>query len=108
VLARRDRVLACETLVLRARADLDAGRLREAALQLEAAARAMRSELDPGAAAEQREDLAAVGGRLAELVAIRDEAIAGEPSAGSAEALEEILETCERILRRRRILGDPG
>ena len=36
---RRDAVLACEELTLRARADLDRGRDREAALQLEAALR---------------------------------------------------------------------
>jgi hypothetical protein len=45
VLAGRDAVLACEELALRARADLDLGRPREAALQLEAALGAAVAEL---------------------------------------------------------------
>ena len=45
LLAGRDAVLACEELALRARADLDRGREREAALQLEAALSAAVAEL---------------------------------------------------------------
>ncbi len=45
LLAGRDAVLACEELALRARADLDLGRSREAALQLEAALGAAVAEL---------------------------------------------------------------
>ena len=45
LLAGRDAVLACEELTLRARADLDLGRSREAALQLEAALGAAVAEL---------------------------------------------------------------
>ena len=45
LLAGRDAVLACEELTLRARADLDLGREREAALQLEAALGAALAEL---------------------------------------------------------------
>ena len=45
LLAGRDAALACEELALRARADLDRGRSREAALQLEAALGAAISEL---------------------------------------------------------------
>ena len=45
LLAGRDAVLACEELTLRARADLDLGRSREAALQLEAALGAAIAEL---------------------------------------------------------------
>jgi hypothetical protein len=47
VLAGRDPVLACEELVLRARGDWDAGRLREAALQLGVALDAALAELEP-------------------------------------------------------------
>ena len=45
LLSGRDAVLACEELTLRARADLDRGREREAALQLEAALGAALAEL---------------------------------------------------------------
>jgi hypothetical protein len=46
LLAGRDATLACELLALRARLDLDHGRDREAALQLEAALAAGLSELE--------------------------------------------------------------
>ena len=49
LLAGRDVALACELLALRARLDLDHGRDREAALQLEAALAAALSELEAGA-----------------------------------------------------------
>ncbi len=45
VLGGRDAILACEELTLRARADVDAGRWREAALQLDCALRAAVAEL---------------------------------------------------------------
>src|SRR4051794_24159756 len=45
LLSGRDATLACEELVLRARADLELGRDREAALQLEAALLAAVAEL---------------------------------------------------------------
>ncbi len=68
LLAGRERPLACEELLLRARLDLDHAREREAALQLEAALAAALAELagdgDLGARraelAEHREALAAV------------------------------------------------
>jgi hypothetical protein len=47
LLAGRDAALACEELALRARSDLDAGRVREAALQLHAALEAAIAELEP-------------------------------------------------------------
>jgi hypothetical protein len=46
LLGGRDAALACEELALRARADLDRGRGREAALQLDVALRAALSELE--------------------------------------------------------------
>jgi hypothetical protein len=45
LLSARDATLACEELTLRTRADLDAGRHREAALQLEASLQAALAEL---------------------------------------------------------------
>jgi hypothetical protein len=47
LLAGRDAALACEELSLRARLDLDQGRLREAALQLRVALEAAIAELQP-------------------------------------------------------------
>jgi hypothetical protein len=90
VLRGREQLDACETLLLRARADLDAGREREAALQLRVGLEALLSELDgavddPG----HEKDMATLRERQVET-----------PSA----AIEETLGICERILRRRRVL----
>jgi len=84
LLGGRDAALACETLILRCRADLDAGREREAALQLRAAIEAALAELVPW---RDRSDLA---GRLDELAAEQErvEAIA-------ATALEHGLDPDE-------------
>ena len=62
VLAGREPIDVCETLLLRARADLDQGRPREAALQLRAGLEALLAEL-PGRrrGLTRREDLAALG-----------------------------------------------
>ena len=48
MLGGRERVDVCETLLLRARADLDAGREREAALQLRVGLEALLAELKGG------------------------------------------------------------
>jgi hypothetical protein len=47
LLSGREHVLACEELVIRARADLDSGRHREAALQARVALEALLAELPP-------------------------------------------------------------
>ena len=64
MLGGREQIDACETLLLRARADLDAGRLREAALQLRVGLEALLVELqgalaDPG----HEEDMAMLEAR---------------------------------------------
>ncbi len=73
LLAGRDVALACEELTLRVRLDVDAGRLREAALGLRIALDAALSELEPW------RDAAGLAGRLVELRERRDAvgAIAG-------------------------------
>lgn len=90
VLRGREQLDACETLLLRARADLDAGREREAALQLRVGLEALLEELD-GAVEDPGHE--------------QDMATLREHQAAEQEApIEETLAICERVLRRRRVL----
>lgn len=105
VLGGRERIDACETLLLRARADLDAGREREAALQLRVGLEALLVELkgaleDP----DHEEDMATLNGRRAEAGAAANAALNGELDPAAAAQARELLELCERVLRRRRVL----
>ena len=104
VLAGREPIDICETLLLRARADLDQGRPREAALQLRAGLEALLAELPGGAGEDQAEDLAAVRERLESTAEAAQEALAGELEGERADEVAETLGICERILRRRQIL----
>ena len=104
VLAGREPIDACETLLLRARADLDQGRPREAALQLRAGLEALLAELPATAGSDQAEDLAALRERLERAAAAAGEALSGELSAERTAELAETLGICERVLRRRQIL----
>jgi hypothetical protein len=90
ILRGREQLDACETLLLRARSDLDAGRDREAALQLRIGLEALIDEFDgavddPG----HEKDMATLRERQAET---------------ATAATEETLGICERVLRRRRVL----
>lgn len=105
VLGGRERIDACETLLLRARADLDAGRRREAALQLRVALEAMLVELagalaDPG----HEEDMATLEGRRAEVGEAANIALRGDLDDERERSVRESIETAERVLRRRRVL----
>ena len=91
VLRGREQLDACETLLLRARADLDAGRTREAALQLRVGLEALLAELD---------DAVDDPDHQADLASLRE-----ERSGDQRASIEDRLETAERILRRRRVLG---
>ncbi len=107
ILGGRDRADACETLLLRARADLDAGRQREAALQLRVGLEALLVELrgalsDPG----HEEDMATLQGRRGEAGEAANEALEGELGPERRSQVEDLLEVCERVLRRRRVLQD--
>lgn len=106
VLAGRERIDLCETLLLRARADLDAGREREAALQLRIGLEALRAELPSGAVEDpgHERDLAALAERGEEPAALAEAALAGELSREQTAATGELLAIAERILRRRRVL----
>jgi hypothetical protein len=82
LLAARDVTLACELLALRARLDLDHGRDREAALQLEAALTAALSEL------EGWRELHGMPARLDELRGLAD-GVRAAADAARAGALDE-------------------
>jgi hypothetical protein len=90
LLGGRDRVLACEELVLRARADLDAGREREAALQARIALEAALAELGGDALPVDR---AAVGEAA-------NAALRGELAEELQVAVRAAVEKMEVALRR--------
>lgn len=105
VLGGRERIDACETLLLRARADLDAGRRREAALQLRIALEAMLVELagalaDPG----HEEDMAKLEARRGEAGEVANLALHGDLDDENERGVRELVEVAERVLRRRRVL----
>lgn len=105
VLRGRERLDASETLLLRARADLNAGRNREAALQLRVGLEALLIELkealtDPG----HERDMGMLQEHKSEAGAIANAALEGEITSSQRTEVQELLEICERILRRRRIL----
>lgn len=105
VLRGRERLDACETLLLRARTDLDAGRAREAALQLRVGLEALLAELDGAVEDPAHErDLTTLrnGQAAADLAAAS--ATRAEPSDEERAAVQELLAVSERILRRRRVL----
>jgi hypothetical protein len=105
VLGGRERIDPCETLLLRARADLLAGRTREAALQLRVGLEALLAELDGALPDPDHErDMAALAGRRREAGEAANEAIGGGLAPEREEQVRELLEICERILRRRRVL----
>lgn len=106
VLGNREQLDACETLLLRARADLDARRDREAALQLRVGLEALMVELraalsDPG----HEEDMASLEARRHEAGELANAALRGGLNDAQLVTLNELLATSERVLRRRRVLG---
>ena len=105
VLSGREDVAACELLVLRARADLDAERDREAALQIRVGLEALLAERDAMRAPGQDEDLAALEARRAVTGEAANEALSGPLEAGRGAEVTETVRLCERVLRRRRALG---
>ena len=105
MLGGRERLDACETLLLRARADLDAGRAREAALQLRVGLEALLVELqgalgDPG----HEEDMATLERAPREAGEAANMALRRRARRRATSRSRELLEICERVLRRRRIL----
>jgi hypothetical protein len=100
LLGGRDAPLAAEELALRARADLDAGRRREAALQLRIALEAALAELEPWREQlaerldELRDERAAVG-------AAANAALQGGIEDGTEAEVDRVLTRIEAALRAR-------
>jgi hypothetical protein len=105
VLGGREQLDACETMLARARMDLDSGRSREAALQLRVGVEALLVELrdalqDPG----HDEDMALLSERRGEVGNAANIALRGDLDESSEESVAELLAVAERVLRRRRVL----
>jgi hypothetical protein len=95
LLSGREEVLPAEELVLRARADLNAGRLVEAALQARVAIEALLATVSSDAVAAHREAVADAA----------NAALRGELLGTSAAALEDAVAAMELALKRRRLGG---
>jgi hypothetical protein len=98
LLTRREEALPAEDLVLRARADLDGGRDREAALQARIALESLLASLPPGS--PDREPLEDQRGMVAEAA---NAALHGELGGELPGALAEAVGRMETALRRRRL-----
>ena len=95
LLGAREKALVGEELVLRARADLAAGRPREAALQARVALEALIAELPESALQEWR-------GPVGEAA---NTALHGELDAAETASIEEAVQAMEAALRRHRLRG---
>jgi hypothetical protein len=97
------RTLACEELALRARHDVDAGQLREAALQLRAALDAALEELPtaPDASADMPRRVAELHEHRAAVAALADDALGGVLPPDAGETLATTLGRLEAALRAR-------
>jgi hypothetical protein len=94
ILGGRDRLLAGEELLLRARLDLDAGRGREAALQARIALEALLAELDEKFSQPLR-------GLRDPLARASNYALEGDLDAADAAAVEDAVALMETAVRRR-------
>jgi hypothetical protein len=104
ILGARESALACEELVLRARTDVDAGRMREAALQSRVALEALLAEMRamPG---DRRGPLEA---DRADIGAAANAALAGDLPEDLATAVAGCVMRMESALRARRVSGAVG
>jgi hypothetical protein len=97
LLGGREEIHPAEELVLRARADLNAGRPAEAALQCRVAIEALLALLKDSAEGER------VGAHREAVAAAANEALRGPIPADGAAALEDAVTAMERALKRRRL-----
>ena len=95
LLGARERALVAEELVLRARADLDAGCMREAALQARIALEALIAELADAAPA--------LGEHRAAAGEAANAALRGELSEAAGDGVREAVAAMEAALRRHRL-----
>jgi len=100
LLGAREQVLVCEELVLRVRADLTAGREREAALSARVALESVLAELGGDLAASRRE---ALEFDRAAVAAAANAALRGELDPELTSALAKAAEHMEAALRARRL-----
>ena len=97
LLGGREEIHPAEELVLRARADLNAGRPAEAALQCRVAIAALLELLKDSAAGEQ------IGAHREAVTAAANAALRGPPPGEHAAALEDAVSAMEKALKRRRL-----
>jgi hypothetical protein len=95
ILGGREDQLACEELVLRARADLDAARPREAALQARIALEAVLAEVP--------EEAEAVSDHRQAVADAANAALTSDPAPTLQEAVAKAVTDMEAALRRRRL-----
>jgi hypothetical protein len=101
LLGGREDVLPAEELVLRARADLNAGRVAEAALQARVAIEALLAARV--AAPESGAAGGSLGAHREAIAAAANAALSGEMGGDSAATLEEAVAAMELALKRRRL-----
>jgi hypothetical protein len=99
ILTGRERPLVAEELSLRARSDLDSGRLRHAALQMVIAIDAAIAELAGDRAPEVAPRLAELRGHREPVTDAAQAALAGEPTAQDAAAVAGALASLQAMLR---------
>jgi len=104
LLGAREAILPCEELVLRARTDLDARRLREAALQARIALESLLADSDLRLPPERR---ARLDGDRAAIGEAANAALAGELGEQDGEAVAQGIGRMEAALAARR-LGSAG
>lgn len=105
LLSGRDELMACEELLLRARADLDAGRPREAALQTRVALEAFLAESRNFVHHADRGDLEAARGDIGKAA---NAALHDDPPAALQEAVAAAVTLMQKELRRRPVPPPPG
>ena len=99
LLGSRTRQLACEELVMRARADVDAARPREAALEARIALETAMAELEGTRAGALLDELRELRGPVGNAA---NAALRADPPAELAEAVAHAVELMERAVRRHR------
>lgn len=102
VLGRREAVAPQEALLVRARGDLEAGRVREAALQLRVGLEALLADLE-SSAPRLAKDLAELRERRSITGQAANEALRGDLTETRAAEVSETVRLCERLLRKRQV-----